>query len=118
MDYVKAFLVGGLICLAVQAVMDNTKLMPGRIMVGLVVLGGILGFAGVYEPFARWAAAGASVPLGGLGNPVWRGDGGGGGAEGRLGVFRGGLTATAGGICGALVFSFLAALIFQPRMKE
>ena len=109
MDYVKAFLVGGLICLAVQAVMDNTKLMPGRIMVGLVVLGGILGFAGVYEPFARWAGAGASVPLLGFGNTLWKGV--------REGI-KGGLTATAGGICGALVFSFLAALIFQPRMKE
>ena len=73
MDYVKAFLVGGLICLAVQAVMDNTKLMPGRIMVGLVVLGGILGFAGVYEPFARWAGADASVPLLGFGNTLWKG---------------------------------------------
>ena len=118
MDYVKAFLVGGLICLAVQAVMDNTKLMPGRIMVGLVVLGGILGFAGVYEPFARWAGAGAAAPFLGFGSPGGKGVGGGGGAEGLRGVFKGGLTATAGGICGALVFSFLAALIFQPRMKE
>ena len=118
MDYVKAFLMGGLICLAVQAVMDNTKLMPGRIMVGLVVLGGILGFAGVYEPFARWAGAGASVPLLGFGNTLWKGVREGMEAEGLLGVFKGGLTATAGGICGALVFSFLAALIFQPRMKE
>ena len=73
MDYVKAFVTGGLICLVVQAVMDNTKLMPGRIMVGLVVTGGILGFLGIYEPFAQWAGAGASVPLLGFGNSLWKG---------------------------------------------
>ena len=118
MDYVKAFLVGGLICLAVQAVMDNTKLMPGRIMVGLVVLGGILGFAGVYEPFARWAGAGASVPLLGFGNTLWKGVKEGIEKEGLLGIFKGGLTASSAGICGAMVFAYIASLIFKPKMKE
>ena len=118
MDYVKAFVVGGLICLAVQAVMDNTKLMPGRIMVGLVVSGGILGFLGVYEPFAEWAGAGASVPLLGFGNSLWKGVKEGMAVGGLLGLFKGGFTATAGGICGALVFAYLAALIFKPKMKD
>ena len=118
MDYVKAFVTGGLICLVVQAVMDNTKLMPGRIMVGLVVTGVILGFLGIYEPFAQWAGAGASVPLLGFGNSLWKGVKEGMAEEGLLGLFKGGFTATAGGICGALVFAYLAALIFKPKMKD
>ena len=73
MDYVKAFLVGGLICALVQVLMEKTKLMPGRIMVLLVVSGAILGFLGLYEPFARWAGAGASVPLLGFGNTLFQG---------------------------------------------
>ena len=118
MDYMKAFLVGGAICAAVQVLMDKTKLMPGRIMVLLVVSGTVLGFLGIYQPFLDWAGQGAGVPLLGFGNTLWKGVREGMEAEGLLGVFKGGLTATAGGICGALVFSFLAALIFQPRMKE
>ena len=118
MDYVKAFLVGGLICLVVQIVMDNTKLMPGRIMVGLVVTGGILGFLGLYEPFAKWAGAGAGVPLLGFGNALWKGVKEGMAEEGLLGLFKGGFTATAGGICGTLVFAYLASLIFKPKMKD
>ena len=118
MEYIRAFLVGGLICMLVQILMDKTKMMPGRIMVGLVVAGGILGFMGIYEPFAEWAGAGASVPLLGFGNALWKGVEKGMAEEGLLGLFKGGLTATAGGICGALVFAYLAALIFRPKMKE
>ena len=73
MDYVKAFLVGGVICALVQILMDNTKLMPGRIMVLLVVTGSILGAIGIYQPFADWAGAGATVPLLGFGNTLWKG---------------------------------------------
>ena len=70
MDYIKAFLIGGTICMLVQILMDNTKLMPGRIMVMLVVTGSILGFLGLYEPFAKWAGSGATVPLLGFGNTL------------------------------------------------
>lgn len=73
MDYVKAFLIGGLICALVQILMEKTKMMPGRIMVTLVVTGCILGAIGIYEPFAKWAGAGAGVPLLGFGNTLWKG---------------------------------------------
>ena len=73
MEFVKAFLVGGVICALVQILMDNTKLMPGRIMVLLVVSGTILGALGLYQPFADWAGAGATVPLLGFGNTLWKG---------------------------------------------
>ena len=72
MDYVKAFVVGGIICAIVQILMEKTKMMPGRIMVLLVVSGAILGAIGIYEPFKEWAGAGASVPLLGFGNTLWR----------------------------------------------
>ena len=71
MDYIKAFLVGGLICALVQILLDRTKLMPGRIMVSLVCVGALLGFAGIYQPLQDFAGAGASVPLCGFGNLLW-----------------------------------------------
>lgn len=117
MDYVRAFLIGGLICALVQILMEKTKLMPGRIMVILVVSGSILGAAGLYEPFSKWAGAGATVPLLGFGNTLWKGVKEAVGEEGLLGVFKGGLTASAAGICAALIFGYLASLIFKPKMK-
>ncbi|MCC8027381.1 MAG: stage V sporulation protein AE [Clostridium sp.] len=117
MDYVKAFLIGGLICALVQILMEKTKLMPGRIMVLLVVSGSILGAVGLYEPFSKWAGAGATVPLLGFGNTLWKGVKEGFGEEGVLGIFKGGLTASAAGICAALIFGYLASLIFKPKMK-
>ena len=117
MDYVKAFLIGGLICGVVQIFMDKTKLLPGRIMVGLVCLGVILGCAGIYEPFKEWAGAGAAVPLLGFGNTLWTGVKEGMEEAGFLGIFNGGLTAASAGICAALVFGYLASLIFNPKMK-
>ena len=118
MDYIKAFLLGGMICALAQVLLDRTRLMPGRVMVLLVVSGCILGFAGVYEPFARWAGAGASVPLLGFGNTLWKGVKEGIEKEGLLGIFKGGLTASSAGICGALVFGYLSSLVFQPKLKE
>ena len=118
MDYIKAFLIGGMICALAQVLLDRTRLMPGRVMVLLVVSGWILGFAGVYEPFARWAGAGASVPLLGFGNTLWKGVKEGIEKEGLLGIFKGGLTASSAGICGALVFGYLSSLVFQPKLKE
>jgi stage V sporulation protein AE len=118
MEYVKAFLVGGAICAVVQVVMDNTKLMPGRIMVLLVVFGSILGALGIYQPFSDWAGAGATVPLLGFGNSLWKGVLKSMGEDGFLGVFKGGFTASAVGISGALIFGYLGSIIFKPKMKS
>lgn len=118
MEYVKAFLVGGAICAVVQVVMDNTKLMPGRIMVLLVVTGSILGALGIYQPFSEWAGAGATVPLLGFGNSLWKGVLKSMGEDGFLGVFKGGFTASAVGISGALIFGYLGSIIFRPKMKS
>ena len=117
MDYVKAFFVGGAVCALVQILMEKTKMMPGRIMVLLVTSGCLLGALGIYEPFLSWAGAGASVPLLGFGNLLWKGVKAAVQESGLLGVFRGGLTAGAAGICAALVFGYLASLIFKPKMK-
>lgn len=117
MKYIIAFLVGGVICGICQIFLDKTKWMPGRIMTGLVVTGAILGAFGVYEPFAEWAGCGATVPLLGFGNLLFRGVKEGIEKDGLLGIFSGGLTAGAAGICAALVFSYLASLFFKPRMR-
>ena len=118
MEYIKAFVVGGLICMLVQILMEKTKMMPGRIMVLLVVSGSVLGFLGVYEPFAEWAGAGATVPLLGFGNTLWKGVVKAMSEDGVLGIFKGGFTASAVGISGALVFGYLGAIVFRPGMKE
>lgn len=118
MDYLKAFLIGGLICAGVQVLMEKTKLLPGRIMVLLVMTGAVLGFLGLYEPFAEWAGAGATVPLLGFGNTLWKGVKEALETEGVLGLFKGGLTASAAGISGALIFGYLGALLFKPKMKD
>lgn len=118
MDYLKAFLVGGAICAVVQIFMDNTKLMPGRIMVILVCLGSLLGAIGIYEPFVKWAGAGASVPLIGFGNSLFKGIKKGITEEGFIGLFKGGFTASAVGISAALIFSYIASWIFSPKMKK
>ena len=118
MEFVKAFIVGGLICALVQILMEKTKMLPGRIMVLLVCTGAVLGFLGVYEPFAEFAGAGASVPLLGFGNVLWKGMQEAIDKDGFLGIFRGGFTASAAGIGAALVFGYLASLIFQPKMKK
>ena len=118
MEYVKAFLVGGAICALVQILMEKTKLLPGRIMVLLVCSGTVLGFLGLYDPFVNFAGAGASVPLLGFGNVLWSGMQKSIDQDGFLGIFRGGFTASAAGISAALVFGYLASLIFQPKMKK
>ena len=118
MDYVKAFLIGGLICALVQILMEKTKMMPGRIMVLLVCTGAVLGAVGAYEPFRKFAGAGASVPVLGFGNVLWKGVKEAVDADGFLGIFKGGFQASAVGISAALVFGYLASLIFQPKMKK
>lgn len=118
MEYINAFWVGGLICALVQILMDRTKLMPGRIMVLLVCIGSVLGFCNIYEPFVIYAGAGASVPLLGFGNLLWKGVKEAVGKEGFIGVFMGGFTSSAVGIAAALVFGYLASWIFEPKMKK
>ena len=118
MEYLKAFVIGSLICLIVQIFMDKTKLMPGRIMVLLVVTGCILGAVGVYQPFAEWAGAGASVPLIGFGNNLMKGVKAAVDERGFVGIFEGGLKASAVGISAALIFGYLASFLFEPKMKK
>lgn len=118
MDYMKAFVIGGLICALVQILVDRTKLMPGRIMVLLVCSGAILGALGIYKPFADFAGAGASVPLLGFGNLLWEGVKEAVDQEGFIGIFMGGFRASAIGIAAALVFGYLASLLFEPKMKK
>lgn len=118
MDYVKAFIIGGLICAVVQIFMDKTKLMPGRIMVLLVCIGVILGVFGWYDKFVDYAGSGASVPLVGFGNVLIKGVKDGVDTDGMIGLFMGGFNAGAVGISAALIFSYLASLVFNPKMKE
>lgn len=118
MDYVKAFLVGGLICALVQILMEKTKMMPGRIMVLLVVTGSVLGALGWYEPFQKFAGAGASVPLLGFGNVLIKGVKEAVDEQGLLGLFAGGFKAGAVGTSAALIFGYLASLVFRSKMKK
>lgn len=118
MDYVNAFWVGGLICALVQILMEKTKLMPGRIMVLLVCTGAVLGALQIYEPFSEWAGAGATVPLLGFGNTLWKGVRDAVDESGFLGIFMGGFKACAVGVSAALIFSYLASLICDPKMKK
>jgi len=118
MDYILSFVIGGLICAAVQILMDKTMLMPGRIMVLLVCSGAILGFLGIYEPFTEFAGAGASVPLLGFGNTLFKGIKEAVDESGFIGLFSGGFKAGAVGISGALIFSYIASLLFSPKTKK
>ena len=118
MDYLKAFVIGGAICMLGQVLIDLTRLTPARILVCYVVLGVILGGAGVYEKLVEFAGAGATVPLTGFGNTLAKGVREAVAKDDWLGVFTGGLTATAGGIAAAVVFGVLMALIFKPGEKR
>lgn len=118
MDYLKAFVVGGIICVLTQILMEKTRLMPGRIMVILVTTGTVLGAIGLYEPLVQFAGAGASVPLTGFGNVLWKGIKMAVDNSGFLGLFKGGFTACAVGVSAALVFGYIASWIFEPKMKK
>ena len=118
MDYIKAFIIGGIICALTQILLDRTKLMPGRIMVLLVCSGAVLGAIGIYQPFQDFVGAGASVLLCGFGNLLWKGVQDAVDQEGFIGVFLGGFKASAVGISAALIFGYLASLIFSPKMKR
>lgn len=118
MEYLNAFLCGGILCAIGQILIDRTQLTPARILTGYVVTGVLLGAAGVYQPIADWGGAGASVPLTGFGFALAKGVKKAVAEQGWLGVFTGGLTATAGGIAAAVVFGVLMALLFRPGDKR
>ena len=118
MDYVKAFLVGGVLCLIGQILIDKTKLTPARILVSYVVAGVILGAIGVYQPIADFAGAGATVPLTGFGNTLAKGVREAVQQDGFQGIFAGGLKSTAAGITAAVVAGLLASLVFRAKDKS
>ena len=118
MDYIKAFIIGGVICVLAQILMDKTKLMPGRIMVILVCSGVVLGALGIYEPLLKFAKCGASVPLTGFGYNLWKGITEAVDKEGFIGLFKGGFQMAAVGSSAALIFGYLASLIFKPKMTK
>ena len=117
MQYLWAFLIGGAICAVAQIFIDKTKLTPARILVGCVVLGVFLSAIGVYGPLKEFAGAGASVPLLGFGHSLAKGVREAVRNEGLLGVLKGGLTATAGGIAASMAFAFLASVFFKSKSK-
>ena len=118
MDYLKAFLVGGFLCLIGQILIDKTKLTPARILVCYVVLGVVLGAIGIYKPLAEFAKAGATVPLTGFGFTLAKGVKEAVDQDGFLGIFTGGLKAAAGGIAAAIVAGLAASFLFKARDKS
>ena len=118
MDYIKAFIVGGTLCLIGQILIDKTKLTPARILVSYVVMGVVLGAVGLYEPLVEFAGAGASVPLTGFGNTLAKGVKEAVQEDGFLGIFTGGLKASAGGITAAIIAGLIASFLFKAKDKS
>ena len=117
MDYLKAFLIGGLLCMIGQVLIDKTKLTPARILVGYVVAGVILSAIGLYKPLAEFAGAGATVPLTGFGHAIAKGVKEAVQENGFLGIFTGGLKAAAGGITVAILAGLVASIVFKDKDK-
>lgn len=117
MDYINAFWVGGLICATAQLLIDFTKLTPARILTGCVVLGVLVSAVGLYEPFAKFAGAGASVPISGFGHVMAQGVKEEIASQGAMGILTGGLTSAAAGITAAIILGVIAALIGKSRLK-
>ena len=118
MDYIKAFLVGGALCVIGQILIDKTKLTPARILVSYVVIGVFLGAIGVYKPLIEFAGAGASIPLTGFGSNLAKGVREAVDQDGFLGIFTGGLKSCAGGITAAIFAGLLASLLFKAKDKS
>ena len=116
-DLLKAFAIGGLICLAGQILIDLTKLTPGRILVAFVVAGVILTAIGVYEPLVRWAGAGATVPLTGFGYAMAKGVEKAIAEQGIRGILTGGLTAASGGVTAAILCGIVSSFLSKPKEK-
>lgn len=118
MEYIRAFIVGGLICVVGQIILDTTKLTPAHILVSFLTAGVVLGGLGLYEPLVKFGGAGATVPIIGFGNSLAQGAIEGAKSNGVIGAFTGGLTATAGGIAAAILFGYIMSLIFKPKTKN
>lgn len=118
LTYIKTFAVGGVFCVIAQILIDKTRLTPARILSLYVVVGVILGALGLYEPLMDWAGAGASIPLTGFGNTLAQGVKKAVVSKKLIGVFTGGLTASAAGICASLIFGFLMSIFFKAREKK
>ena len=118
MEYLNAFLCGGLLCLIGQILIDKTKLTPARILVLYVVAGVVLGGLGIYKYLVQWGGAGATVPLTGFGYLLAKGVAKAVEEQGVLGAFTGGVTAAAGGITAAVFFGYLVSLIFKSKSKS
>ena len=118
MDYLKAFIIGGLLCLIGQVLIDFTRLTPARILVGYVVSGVILSAVGVYGPLVKFAGCGATVPLSGFGHSLAQGVRKAVSEQGLLGALTGGITATAGGITAAMAFGYIASLVSRSKDKS
>ncbi|MGI6706963.1 MAG: stage V sporulation protein AE [Clostridia bacterium] len=118
MEYIRAFLVGGAICVIGQILIDKTNLTSARILVAFVTAGVILTALGIYEPIVNFSGAGATVPLTGFGYSLAKGAIKGVQEKGVLGAFTGGITATAGGIAAAIFFGYLNAVLFNPKTKK
>lgn len=118
MDYLKAFLVGGLLCLIGQILIDKTKLTPARILVSYVVIGVLLSAVGIYEHLVEFAEAGATVPLTGFGHNIAKGVREAVDKDGFIGIFTGGLKATAGGIAAAITAGLVASFLFKAKDKS
>ena len=118
MEYLNAFLCGGILCAIGQLLIDKTTLTPARILTGYVVAGVLLSALGIYEPIAKWGGAGATVPLTGFGHSLAQGVKQAVAEQGWLGVLTGGLTAAAGGVTAAMVFGVVMALLCKPGDKR
>lgn len=118
MEYIKAFVVGGLICVVGQIVLDNTKLTPAHLLLTFLLSGVLLGALGVYQPLIDFAGAGASTPLLGFGNSLAQGAIKGAKEKGLIGVFTGGIEATSAGVGAIIVFGYVIAIIFNPKTKD
>ena len=118
MEYIKAFMIGGFLCLIGQIFIDLTKWTPARILVSYVVIGVLLGAIGLYEPIVDFAGAGATVPLTGFGYNLAKGVKEAIKQQGFLGIFTGGLTASAGGIAASIVAALIVSLLFKDKDKS
>lgn len=118
MEYLKAFIVGGLICVIGQIILDTTKLTPAHILVIFLTSGVILGAVGLYEPLVKFGEAGATVPISGFGYALSKGAIEGAKSKGVIGAFVGGLEATAGGIAAAILFGYIMAIVSDPKTKN
>ncbi|MCF6460736.1 stage V sporulation protein AE [Clostridium sp. Cult3] len=118
MEYLKVFIVGGLICVVGQILLDTTKLTPAHILVVFLTSGVLLGAVGLYEPLAKFGEAGATVPISGFGYALSKGAIEGAKSKGVIGAFVGGLEATAGGIAAAILFGYIIAIVSDPKTKS